>query len=116
MPTPVISNLGGEIAVTCGRGDALALTVTIREDGVAANISGRTYAATIRDTSGTLVVTGTCTIVNAATGIVSIGFSAAGTAALVVGGTYRLRFAQTKSGVVEELLRGDVMVYEGTAQ
>lgn len=116
MPTPIISNLGGEIAIRCGRGDALAFTVTIKENGTPANISGRTYVATLRDTSGTVAATATCTIVNAGTGVVSVAFSAASTASLVVGATYRVRFAQTASGITEELLRGDVDVYEGTGQ
>jgi hypothetical protein len=112
MAAPKLTNAGSTVAITIVRGKAFADTLTIIENGSAANITGRTYASQIRTATGTLAATATCTIADAANGKVSVAYTAAGTSALVAGTEYVWAFVQTKSGIAEELLRGDVSVLE----
>lgn len=112
MAAPKLTNAGSTVAVTIVRGKPYAETVTIKENGVAVNITGRTYASQIRTATGTLSATATCTIADAVNGKVSIAFTGAATSALVTGTEYVWSFVQTASGVASELLRGDVAVLE----
>lgn len=53
-------------------GDTTTVTVTVKNAGTPVNITGRTYAAQIRKTPGStsILATLTCTITNAAGGVV----------------------------------------------
>lgn len=112
MAAPKLTNAGSTVAVTIVRGDGFAETVTIYENGVAVNIAGRTFTTQIRTATGTLAANGTCTIVDAPNGKVSIAFTGAATSALTAGTEYVWSFVQTVSGAKSELLRGDVAVLE----
>jgi hypothetical protein len=111
MPTPTLSNQGGIVAVEIVRSVPWAYTFTLKDKtGAAINIAGRTYAAQIRTAAGTLAATATCAIVDAAGGKVSVSFTGAQTAALTVGTLYLFSIEQTASGLVTELVRGNVTV------
>lgn len=112
MAAPRITNAGSTVSITIVRGKAWAETYTIKENGTAVNITGRTYASQIRTATGTLAATGTCVIVDAANGKVSVAFTGAATSALVTGTEYVWSFVQNESGLTSELLRGDVQVLE----
>ena len=112
MPTYTLSNVGATIRAEIVRGDDYAFIVSQDDDNGPVNIAGRTYVAQLRDVSGTLIATGTCTIVSAALGKLSVAFSAAQTAALVAGYEYAFAVRETASGVKTELVRADVVVLE----
>lgn len=67
-------------------GDTLTITVNVTNNGSPVNITGRTYAAQIRQTPGssTILATFTCTITNAAGGVMVATLPASVTAALAV--------------------------------
>lgn len=113
MAAPKLTNAGSTVALPIVRGIPFAETVTIIENGTAVNITGRSYASQIRTATGTLSATATCTIVDAPNGKVSIAFTGAATSALTAGTEYVWSLNQTASGVVSELLRGEVSVLEG---
>lgn len=112
MAAPRLTNAGSTVSLVIVRGKAWAETYTIKENGVAVNIAGRSYASQIRTATGTLAATATCTIVDAPAGKVSVAFTAAETAALVTGNEYVWSFDETISSIASERLRGDVQVLE----
>lgn len=67
-------------------GDTLTVTTTVKNGGTPVNITGRTYAAQIRaePKSSTILATFTCSITNAAGGVVVATLPASVTAALSV--------------------------------
>lgn len=116
MAAPRSTNAGSTIAVTIVRGKPYAETYAIKSNGVAVNITGRTYASQIRSATGALVATATCTITDAPNGKISVAFTGAATSALVTGTEYVWSLVETVSGVPAELLRGDVAVLEDITQ
>lgn len=112
MAAPRLTNAGSTVSPTIVRGKAWAETYTIKENGAAVNIAGRSYASQIRTATGTLAATAVCTIVDAPGGKVSVAFTAAETSALVTGTEYVWSLDETITGIAGELLRGDVQVLE----
>lgn len=75
----------GNVPLTVRIGDTETVTLTIKNSaGNPVNITGRTYTAQIRSKpdSSTVLATFTCTITNAAGGVVTATLSATTTAAL----------------------------------
>lgn len=92
------------------RGDDFADEVTIKEGGVAVDVSARTYTAQIRDTadSTTVVATFSINMASAATGVV--GFSLADTVTDDLSGLYVWDFQQDTAGVIRTLMGGTFLV------
>lgn len=92
------------------RGDDFADEVTIKENGVAVNVSARTYTAQVRATkdSTTVVATFTIDMTSAATGVV--GFAIADTVTDDMSGTYVWDFQQDTGGVIRTLMGGTFFV------
>ena len=92
------------------RGDDFADEVTIKEGGVAVDVSARTYTAQLRATadSTTVVATFTINMASAATGVV--GFSIADTVTDDLAGLYVWDFQQDTAGVIRTLMGGTFLV------
>lgn len=95
-------------------GDTETVTLNLQDaDGAAINITGRTYAAQIRETadSSTVLASFTCAISNGAGGVMTATLPAATTAALTPGvAVWDLQ--ETNSGVVTTLLAGPVTIVQ----
>lgn len=107
-----LSNAGARVDLQIRRGGAFARTLTYKVNGGVTNITGYTFAAQIRTVSGTLAATFTTAIVNAGQGTFSVSLTSNQTAALSTTTEYKWDLEVTISGVVTELLRGDVSVVD----
>lgn len=116
MYTPTLRNTGASVALELVRGAAFARTITYKVNGSVQNLTGYSFTAQVRTTGGTLAVTMTCTVTNAAAGELSISMTGANTLSLTAGTPYVWSLEQTLSGVVSELLRGPVTVYDEVTQ
>lgn len=106
MAQPGIQNL------TFVRGDTETVQVTMTSDGsTPVNITGRTYASQLRTNPdiATISATATCSITNAANGIMQAVFSATATAALDPG-YYYWDLQENASGTITTVLQGTVTV------
>ena len=92
------------------RGDDFADQVTIKEAGVAVNVSARTYTAQVRLTKDATTVVAQMVIdmTSAATGVV--GFSVADTITDDMSGLYVWDFQQDTGGVIRTLMGGSFFV------
>lgn len=92
------------------RGDDFADEVTIKENGVAVNVSARTYTAQVRATkdSTTVVATFTIDMTSAASGVV--GFSIADTITDDMSGPYVWDFQQVTGTSTRTLMGGSFFV------
>ena len=92
------------------RGDDFADEVTIKENGVAVDVSARTYTAQVRLTKDATDVVATFTIdmTSAATGVV--GFAIADTITDDMAGPYVWDFQQDTGGVIRTLMGGSFFV------
>jgi len=98
-----------DIEITTG--DTEQITVNLTNGGSPVNITGRSYAAQIRPSalSSTIIATFTCTITNAALGIVICSLSATETAALTpVFAVWDLQ--ETNGSAVTTLVSGKAIV------
>lgn len=105
MATPTVDLRPGKLNIKTSRGDTVAVPLTIKEGGVAANLTGRTYAAQIRRSkasSSSVAVTVDAT--GAATGQLVLRLTAVATAALT--GEYEWDLQQTQGGTVRTILEG----------
>lgn len=95
----------GKLNIRTSRGDTVAVPLTIQEGGVAANLTGRTYAAQLRKskTSPTSVAV-TVDTTGAASGQLVLRMAAADTAVLT--GDYQWDLQQTIGGSVRTILEG----------
>lgn len=107
-----LSNIGARVDLLLKRGAAFAKTITYKVNGAAVNISGYTFAAQIRTTSGTLAATLSCQVVNAGTGQFSIALTNAQTATLVAGVDYKWDLELTQAGSTTSLMLGTVSVVD----
>jgi len=106
MAQPGIQNL------TFVRGDTETVQVTMTSDGsTPVNITGRTYASQLRTNPdiATISATATCSITNAANGVMQAVFSATATAALDPG-YYYWDLQENASGAITTVLQGTVTV------
>jgi len=106
MAQPGIQNL------TFVRGDTETVQVTMTSDGsTPVNITGRTYASQLRTNPdiATISATATCSITNAANGVMQAVFSATATAALDPG-YYYWDLQENASGTITTVLQGTVTV------
>lgn len=95
----------GKLNVKTSRGDTVAVPITIQEGGVAANLTGRTYAAQIRKSkASTTSVAVTVDTTGAASGQLILRLTATATAAL--SGDYQWDLQQTQGGTVRTILEG----------
>ena len=95
-------------------GDTETVTLNLQDaDGVAINITGRTYAAQIRETAdaSSVLASFTCVVSNGAGGVMTATLPAATTAALSPG-TAVFDLQETNSGVVTTLLAGPVSIVQ----
>jgi hypothetical protein len=92
------------------RGDDFADQVTIKENGVAVDVSARTFTAQVRLTkdAATVVADMSIDMTSAATGVV--GFSVQDTVTDDMAGTYVWDFQQDTGGVVRTLMGGTFFV------
>ena len=95
-------------------GDTETITLNLQDaSGAAINVTGRTYAAQIRETAdaASVLASFTCAISNAAGGVVTATLPAGTTAALSPGsGVWDLQ--ETNSSVVTTLLAGPVQIVQ----
>jgi hypothetical protein len=95
----------GVLNVRSVRGDTVALPITIQEDGVPADLTGRVYAAQLRrskqSTTAVEIAVGTA---DAADGILVLGLDAAVTVDL--SGSYVWDLEQDLDGVTRTVLAG----------
>ena len=93
-------------------GDTETVTVTMQDaDGNPINITGRTYAAQVREKASSSTILGTfnCSIVNAATGVFACTLPANTTAAFSpANAVWDLQ--ETNGSVVTTLLAGEVKI------
>lgn len=95
-------------------GDTLSFTVTSKDsDGAAINIAGRTYAMKIRPSadSSTVIATATCTITDAANGVVTVSIPATTTDDLEAGVAVA-DLEETTGGTVTTLVRWRVEIVQ----
>ena len=92
------------------RGDDFADQVTIKENGVAVDVSARTYTAQVRSTKDSVTVVATMSIdmASAATGVV--GFSIADTVTDDLSGQYVWDFQQVSGTATRTLMGGTFYV------
>jgi hypothetical protein len=91
--------------VTAVRGDAVTIPVTIQENGVAINLTGRTFAAQVRRSNDAeIVVELLIDTTNAATGQLVLSTTAVITAAML--GEYVWDLQQTIGSATRTLLAG----------
>jgi hypothetical protein len=85
--------LPGDATVTIRQGDTWRQKITVKQSGVAADLSvGVTATLKIKDTyGGTLLETAACTIPVGTDGVVLAALTPAETAVLTIAGTTRLR-------------------------
>jgi hypothetical protein len=106
MAAPGIQNL------TFVRGDTETVQVTMTSDGeTPVNITGRTYAAQLRTTPdiSAISASATCTITDAANGVMTVLFTATSTSALDPG-YYYWDLQETSGSTVTTVLQGTVNV------
>lgn len=104
MPAPGVRN------ITIVQGNDYLHSVTLTSDGsTAVNITGRTYAAQVRDASGTLILTLTCTVPTGTDGLVSISATDTLTLALTPG-TYSWALQETSGSSTNDILAGAAVV------
>lgn len=100
------------------RGDTLTLVATMTTDGVTPiDITGRTYAMQIRTSpdATSATATFTCTVTNAAGGVVTCTLAASTTATLDPQ-NYSYDLQETASGVVSTIMSGIVKVVADTTR
>ena len=92
------------------RGDDFADQVTIKENGVAVDVSARTYTAQVRSTKDSVTVVATMSIdmSSAATGVV--GFAVADTVTDDMSGQYVWDFQQVSGTATRTLMGGTFFV------
>jgi hypothetical protein len=105
-----VSILPAKLNYKITRGDDFADEVTIKENGVAVNVSARTYTAQVRLTADTETIVAQMVIdmTSAATGVV--GFSIADTVTDDLAGGYVWDFQQDTGGVIRTLMGGSFFV------
>lgn len=95
-------------------GDTETISVAVQDSaGAPVNITGRTYAAQMRSTTGasTVLATFTCSIVSGAGGTLTASLSAATTAALSAGlAVWDLQ--ETNGSTITTLLAGSVTIVQ----
>lgn len=112
----VLQNTGARVDLELVKGAAFGRTITYKVNDAVVNISGHTFTAQVRTTTGTLVATMTCTVTNGAAGLFTISLTGGQTTALTAGTLYVWSLEQTVSGLVSELLRGYVNVVDEVTQ
>jgi hypothetical protein len=106
MAAPGIQNL------TFVRGDTETVQVTMTSDGAApVNITGRTYASQLRTSPdiSAISASATCSITDAANGVMTVLFTATSTATLDPG-YYYWDLQETNGATVTTVLQGTVNV------
>jgi hypothetical protein len=95
---------------TIVRGDDFADQVTIKEGGVAVDVSARTFTAQVRSSvdATTVIATMTIDMSSAASGVV--GYSIADTVTDDLSGSYVWDFQQDTAGVIRTLMGGAFVV------
>lgn len=92
--------------ITIVQGNDYLHSVTLTSDGTTAvNITGRTYTAQVRDSTGTLILTLTCTVPTGTDGIVTISATDTLTAALTVG-EYTWALQEVSGTQTNDILEG----------
>ena len=102
----------GDLSIVATRGDTCTLTVTITSDGTTPiNITGRTYTSMVRQDPDSSVVsaTFTCTVTNAAAGILTMVLSASDTSVLQ-DGNYFWDLQENASGIITTIMSGAFVV------
>ena len=101
----------GKYNITIDQGSDFSIQLTIKESGSAKNLTGYSARAQLRRsiTSTTLSGTFTCTITNAANGIVTMALGYSATASLVPG-KYFYDLEIYTGSVVQRLIQGNATV------
>jgi hypothetical protein len=105
MANPTVDLRPGKLDIKVTRGDTDGIPIIIQEGGVAADLTGRTYAAQLRRApSSTAVVDVTVDTTEAADGILILRLEPDVTETLT--GIYHWDLEQTVGGTVRTLLAG----------
>jgi hypothetical protein len=105
MANPTVDLRPGRLDIKVTRGDTDGIPIVIQEGGVAADLTGRTYAAQIRRTKNSAVaIDVTVDTAGAATGELVLRLEPEITETLT--GEYQWDLEQTMDGIVRTLLTG----------
>jgi len=105
MATPTVDLRPGKLNIKVSRGDTDGIPIVIREGGVAADLSGRTYTAQLRRAqNATTAVDITVDTTDADTGTLVLRLDPAVTETL--SGDYFWDLEQTVGGTVRTILKG----------
>lgn len=105
MATPTVDLRPGKLDIKVSRGDTDGIPLVIQEAGVAADLTGRTYAAQLRRTaSASTAVTIDVDTADADTGVLVLRLDPDVTETLT--GIYEWDLQQTIGGTVRTLLAG----------
>lgn len=105
MATPTVDLLPGKLNIKVSRGDTDGIPLDITEGGVAADLTGRTYAAQLRRSqSSSTAIDITVDTTDAATGRLVLRLEPAVTETL--SGDYQWDLQQTIGGTVRTILAG----------
>ena len=101
----------GKYNITVDQGSDFSIQLTVKENDVAKNLTGYSARAQLRPsiTSTTLSGTFTCTVTNAANGIVTMAMGYSTTASLVPG-KYFYDLEVYTGSVVQRLIQGNATV------
>ncbi len=106
-----ITNIGARVDLIIRKGATWSFPVTMKQGGVAIDITGRTYGGVItRDDTGATVATFTCAITDGAKGVWLPSLTAAQTAAITEGVPLSYSWEETNGAVVTEIFYGSVTV------
>ena len=105
MANPTVDLRPGKLDIKVSRGDTDGIPIEIKEGGVAADLTGRTYAAQLRRTkNATAAVDVTVDTTEADTGLLILRLEPAVTETLT--GEFQWDLEQTMGGTVRTLLTG----------
>lgn len=105
MATPTVDLLPGKLNIKVSRGDTDGIPIDIHEDGVAADLTGRTYAAQLRRSpNSATAIDVTVDMTDADTGRLVLRLDPDVTEDLT--GDYQWDLEQTMGGTVRTLLAG----------
>jgi hypothetical protein len=105
MANPTVDLRPGKLDIKVSRGDTDGIPIVIQEGGVAADLTGRTYAAQLRRSKNSATAVDiTVDTTEAATGILTLRLEPIITETLT--GEYQWDLEQTVGGTVRTLLAG----------
>lgn len=105
-----VTILPAKLSYKITRGDDFADVVTIKEAGIAVDVSARTYTAQVRSSKNSTTVVATMAIDMTDAAIGQVGYSIADTVTDDMSGNYVWDFQQDTAGVIRTLMGGSFFV------